>query len=49
MKAAFFITVLSSILFLQDVFAAKTKESAINTLDLNEAVEELLNSDDRMV
>ena len=49
MKVAFFITVLSSILFLQDVFAAKAKESAVNTPELNLAIEELMNSDDKVV
>ena len=49
MKAAFFITVLSSILFLQDVFAAKAKESAINTPEINQSIMYLLNTDDKAV
>ena len=49
MKAAFLITVLSSILFLQDVFAAKAKESAINTPEINKSILYLLNTDEKVV
>ena len=49
MKAAFFITVLSSILFLQDVFAAHAKESAGNIPVINQAIEYLLTTDDKVV
>ena len=49
MKAAFFITVLSSILFLQDVFAAKAKESASKTPEINQTIEYLLNTDDQPI
>ena len=49
MKPAFFITVLSSILFLQNTFAATVKESALNTPEINQTIQYLLNTDDKVV
>ena len=44
MKPAFFITVLSTILFLE----TSAKESALNTPEINQTIEYLLNTDDKV-